>query len=252
MLWNEGSIEHPRVTAKVKTRMKCNLAMEPDVKLLGAQRETMGVQKDKLRTDEKVVKSDLGEPFFQILSSNSGPNGFIPNWRRWIRRPGSKPEHVTIDMDQVTRAWEFPSVSQPPLGQGSTWHLPCFFGARCLHKMHSHPVTRSKLLMVFLDIFGPLEKQVVRIHNSSRQCLNWKCALWVLSIPFGLHWVHESLRHHLPCIRKALLDLHVEIYITWQRWWSVGGSFREAAGRWEENYPKQERLQLDTEFPWPR
>ncbi len=87
------------------------------------------------------------------MLAQNGPNGFIPNWRRWIRRPGSKPEHVTIDMDQVTRAWEFPSVSQPPLGQGSTWHLPCFFGARCLHKMHSHPVTRSKLLMVFLCIF---------------------------------------------------------------------------------------------------
>lgn len=49
------------------------------------------------------------------------------------------------------------------------------------------------------------------------------------------HWVR------VPRIRKAL------IYITWLRWRSI----REAAGRWEEKYPKQEQLQLYREFPWP-
>ena len=227
----------------------------------GCTKGNPGCAKRQVAYRRKVVNSDLVERIlsnlfkqFPNMLARNGPNGFIPNWRLWIRRPGSKPEHVTINMDQVT-----PTARIIFDGFGGKVWLE-----------NSHAIRTQSLISwaylyelcnLFWDISHvSLEPGAYTRCTSATQSLVqrwvwcflalWRNKLQIFTVELKLCCLIRFLISRLDCIghwvrvpriRKAL------IYITWLRWRSI----REAAGRWEEKYPKQEQLQLYREFPWP-
>ena len=168
----------------------------------GCTKGNPGCAKRQVAYRRKVVNSDLGEPIlsnlfkqFPNMLVHNGPNGFIPNWRLWIRRPGSKPEHVTINMDQVTptarivcwRIW-----GKVWLENSHTIHTQSliswaylymnyvtFFGISPMFlwsqvPTQDAPQPPSHLFNGGYDVFWPFGETSCKYSR-----LNWNCAVWL-------------------------------------------------------------------------